>query len=248
MTKKINISSSKKRVKKTNIKKRKLIKGGNKKTRKSKKNKKKTQKVATIKRNNKKTRKIQKGGGNEKLLETLLKKDGNSNISEEYINKLHKDIIENMKDFKPDNKSLNKEMKIVRKQIKDVERRIYYIITNIIEKKLYMFLFYDKRIKLERVIATYVRNIDNPEYDPHREDYEDKLYLELLAKIGKDPQSENKQKKTKAKITELRKVIINDYIETGLSDALKLQYDKRELDKFIEKIALYRLKYEDMKL
>tara|TARA_B100000902_G_scaffold396999_1_gene459458 strand:- start:4197 stop:4967 length:771 start_codon:yes stop_codon:yes gene_type:complete len=247
MTKKRNISSSKKRVKKTNIKKRKLIKGGNKKTRKSKKNKKKTQKVATIKRNNKKTRKNQKGGDRKELLKTLLEKDKIS-INEQQIVQLH-NIIENIGDFNPDNNLLKEKKEFVRKQIANVERRIYDIATNIIEKKLYMFFFYEKRKKLEGVIATYVRQFDNKEYNPYQHNYEDKLYDNLLAKIDKEPQSKNKQKKTKDKITELKKVIINDYIETGLSEALKLQYNKKkkELENFITDIALYRLKYEHMK-
>jgi hypothetical protein len=241
ITKKANISSSKKRVKQT----RKVIKGGNKKTRKSKKNKKTTQKVARIKRNNKKTRKGQTGGGKIELLKTLLEED-NITINEQQINRIHR-IIESMGNIEANRIKLKEAKQFIEKQISYVESRIFHISQNIIEKKLYIFFSYNKREKLKKAIGKYVRDIktNNPN-NPNDNIYVDNLYLKLLDTAGKKQQSKNKANKTKAKITELKNVIKYS-IQNGIEGALILLGNSKELIKLKNDIVQYRLKYEKNK-
>ena len=238
ITKKANISSSKKRVKQT----RKVIKGGNKKTRKSKKNKKTTQKVARIKRNNKKNRKSQTGGGKIELLKTLLEED-NITINEQQINRIHR-IIESMGNIEANRIKLKEAKQFIEKQISYVESRIFHISQNIIEKKLYIFFSYNKREKLKKAIGKYVRNIKTN--NPINSNYEDNLYLKLLDTAGKKQQSKNKANKTKAKITELKNVIKYS-IQNGIEGALILLGNSKELIKLKNDIVQYRLKYEKNK-
>jgi hypothetical protein len=237
ITKKRNISSSKKRVKQT----RKVIKGDNKKTRNNKKNKDKTQKVARIKRNSRKTRKSQKGGGKEELLKTLLEKDG-INISKKDINRIHR-RIESMQDFKADNELLKEKIKFVREQIDYVKSNMFWIPKRIVENFLKIRVWkWSKKDKIESDIKKIV--IDT---DPDEPDYENELYKKILESAEKDINKFKKKKeiKIKDKITELKtvsKLSRQNGIEKAL-EGLGTSFKKLERD-----IALYRLKYEHMKL
>jgi len=236
MTKKRNISSSKKKVKKTNIKKRKLIKGGNKETRKSKKNKKKTQKATTIKRHNKKTRKIQKGGGRKELLKTLLEKDGKKNISDEDINRLD-GIITNIKIKIEVKKSVEKE------QTKYLNNWIAYMFYNILPQKLKEIITLLKlgmfNISLKREIKEYIEKytLDN---SPTIENYNNNLYR-TISNIMKNKNKEIlNEAEIKKVIDDIRQTIIN-FQNQGFD--IKQQLTK----KIIAGIKQYKYKYTFIK-